>query len=793
MVGCYTDNSDATNPDNNLDSIPGNNYGNQDDDSSENPPFSVPADFFGGNNDGPGGIDQPGGDTPDEMCEHQYRCPDNSPNPSRFDDTECKDTEPEPEDEIVISAALVEGLDCEEGWNTVYARLVSEMEDSVNLSRDWFLKRIENREYCFTTCTKEVPCEELWGGDADADADSDSDSDSDCDGGGEFEDGASEYSETNNQVLGVDEADFIKNDASHFYILADNRFQILDVWPPQEAQSLSGLAIEGTPKKMYVHANRALIYSSLGPIPTDDPAFDQTGGDCTYGYDCDFVGDGNNLKITLLDISDKTDPKILRETIMNGSYVNSRRIGDAVFTAVVYPSTSQEYVDTIPKKLANYAYKCADDIPFGTCEIKEMFEQLKEENRQLLLEHGAATLLPEITDTRHLASDGTPQSGPLGSCSDLHISAGGDGQNQLAITSVDMTKEETIHVSYVTSRPGAVYADADSLYVAVRHYRHQTEGWYESPDDEISAIHKFALDPVGARSSYLASGFVKGRVLNQFAMDEHEGHLRIATTSGHVPSSKVHSTLSVLAENDGVLETVGQLDNIAPTEDIRSVRFRDDAGFIVTFKKTDPLFAIDLSVPEAPSIEGELKIPGYSTYMHFLDEDHLLTIGFDAEEVGSFAWFQGIQLQIIDVADLTNPKLLHKEIIGTRGSTSDAATDHLAFNYYAPKNMLAIPMQICEGSSGGGDYANKMTFGGLMVYKTTVEEGFDLIGRIAHSEPETDYDYSSSCNNWWTSGNSKVKRSVFMDDFVYSVAPDLINVSALSDLGHLVSSIDLID
>jgi uncharacterized secreted protein with C-terminal beta-propeller domain len=322
-----------------------------------------------------------------------------------------------------------------------------------------------------------------------------------------------------------------------------------------------------------------------------------------------------------------------------------------------------------------------------------------------------------------------------------------------------------------------------------------TYGWfYDEAEDitEATTVHKFDMVPETAGVSYVASGAVKGRILNQFSMSEQDGYLRIATTTGHVPSPDVHSTLSILAEQDDALVLEGQLDNIAPTEDIRSVRFRDDVGYMVTFKKTDPLFVLDLSDPTDPTIEGELKIPGYSTYMHLMDDTHLLSIGYDAEDQGDFAWFQGVQLQILDVTDLENPALLHKEVIGTRGSTSDAATDHLAFNYFGALDRLAIPMVICEESDGGGDYGDLMTFSGLLVYDVTVESGFTPLGRIPHEPAETETDHWDACSNWWTHSNSQVKRSIFMDDYVYSIALDLINISAVTDLEHPVNAIDLL-
>jgi len=285
----------------------------------------------------------------------------------------------------------------------------------------------------------------------------------------------------------------------------------------------------------------------------------------------------------------------------------------------------------------------------------------------------------------------------------------------------------------------------------------------------------------------------------------YEGFFRLATTTGHLPDPKTHSTISILEEKSGELGVVGEIDNIAPTEDIRSARFIGDKGYVVTFKKTDPLFVFDLSDPHKPAIAGELKIPGFSTYMHRLDDDHLLTIGYDADDQGRFAWFQGIMLQIFDVSDMTNPMLTHKTVIGTRGSTSEAATNHLAFNYFGSKGLLAIPMTICENgqesNGSGGSYGDLMTFSGLLVYRVNAETGFELVGDVPHIAPEVQKtaqgfvpsppggEYRNMCGNWWTQSNSYVKRSIFMDDDVFSITEDTIKANSLSALGKDIAVI----
>jgi hypothetical protein len=269
-------------------------------------------------------------------------------------------------------------------------------------------------------------------------------------------------------------------------------------------------------------------------------------------------------------------------------------------------------------------------------------------------------------------------------------------------------------------------------------------------------------------------------------MDEYYGYLRIATTRGRVPDPNVESAVSILAEGgDGNLVRVGAVEKIAPGEDIRSVRFDADRGYVVTFKKTDPLFVLDLYHPARPEILGELKIPGFSTYMHRIDPDHLLSIGFDADDQGSFAYFDGVILQLFDVAEPTQPKLLHKETIGTRGSSSEAATNHLAFNYFADQGLLAIPMTICEGG-GSGQQGNELTFSGLLVYDVSVEQGFKRLGGVDHGTKGAD------CGTWWSNANSHVKRSIFLDELVYSVAPDRLKVQHMGHFGQDLADIALL-
>jgi hypothetical protein len=601
---------------------------------------------------------------------------------------------------------------------------------------------------------------------------------------------ATEYSETNNQVAGVDEADFIKNDGGTIYILAGGSFKIIDAWPAAESRVISGTPIEGEPTKLFVFDDKAVVYSS--PARADDPYGYYGQGECTYGYDCDFTGDGRPVKITVLDISDRASPVLLREIRFSGSYINSRRIGGAVYTVIHFPEVSFPELRYWPEEDISF---CPEDGIMKKMAITGLFERLKSQNREIIRSTAVTDWIPSVTDTVY--AGGTPETrgNLLGSCDRVYKSGFEDGESLLTIAAFDMTGLDPVGLATIVGRPGAVYASAGALYVASRHNSGEGSGWYYGAEGtvmDVTTVYKFALRAEVPDALYAATGVVEGRVLNQFSMDEFDGYLRIATTTGHLPDAGATNTLSVLEDLEGSLSVVGQVDAIAPGEDIRSVRFDGARGFVVTFKKTDPLFVLNLQDPAAPRIEGELQIPGFSTYMQMLDDTHIISIGYDADDQGSFAWFQGIQLQIFDISKLESPTLSFKEVIGTRGSTSEAATNHLAFNYFAPRGLLAIPMVICEGGSGGS-YGDTMTFSGLLVYRISLETGFEALGGVSHMDEAAPEDPYFSCSNWWTDSNSEVKRSIFMEDYVYSVAEDEIKIDAIESLGTDVAVVDLTD
>ncbi len=567
---------------------------------------------------------------------------------------------------------------------------------------------------------------------------------------------AKRASGTNNQIHGVDEADIVKNDGRYVYVVANGALRIVEALNPRV---LSITRFKGTVRKLFVEKDRALVYVSEDGNGTPS---------CSYGYDCVFAGDGSSTRLIVLDISNRSAPRVRRNIKLSGSLISARRIGNAVHTVVSDGDAEPPDYLTWPDEI-NWC-----GTPAATVRAKVHALEVRNEKQIRASMKATFPTLEESGEERAL-------------CENLLKTPIRDGNAFTTIVSLDLASDAPPTTATIQSRPGAVFASADALFVAVVHQQADAHGasfgFY--PDvNEVSDVHKFHIGADPRDTRYVASGVVPGHVLNQFAMDEWYGYLRLATTRGRVPDPKVESVVSVLAEKDGSLVRVGAIDKLAPGEDIRAVRFDGDRGYVVTFKKTDPLFVLDLYQPTRPVVLGELKIPGFSTYMHRLDPNHLLSIGFDANDHGDFAYFDGLLLQLFDVTHPTEPKLLHREKIGTRGSSSEGATDHLAFNYFADAGLLAIPTTQC-GGGGDGINGDKVEFSGLDVYRVDVARGFERVGRIDHGK------HGADCNSWWSNATSAVKRSLFLDDLVYSVATDRIKVQRLSRLGKDVADLAL--
>lgn len=506
----------------------------------------------------------------------------------------------------------------------------------------------------------------------------------------------SDYSATNIQVAGVDEADIVKTDGEYIYVVSGNNVVILKAYPAENAEVLSKIELDGSLKGVFINEDRLVVFEDLSYY---------------------------KISIKVYDVSDRTSPSLKRNETRDGYYLNSRMIGDYIYVVISQPLYHQENEVTLPKIYSN------DEIK-------------------------------EISATEIYYVDVPSYSYALTTVVAINV------QNDY---------QEPTDKPFLLGATSNMYVSLNNIYLT-------------SPENERTLIYRVRIE--GSEIEFTANGEVPGYVLNQFSMDEHAGYFRIATTTGHIArsfdeaSSKNH--IYVL---DMDLDIVGRLEDLAQGEKIYSARFMGDRCYLVTFRKIDPLFVIDLKDPYAPEVLGQLKITGYSDYLHPYDENHVIGVGKEtvAAEQGDFSWYQGVKISLFDVSDVENPKEIDKYEIGDRGTDSPVISDHKAFLFDKSRNLLAIPVSVAEIDEI--KYPNGVppnTFGdfvwqGAYVFDISLDRGLVLKGRITHLEDGSDLMKSS----YYFSSPFSVKRSLYIDNVLYTISDKKIEMNSLEDLEQI--------
>jgi uncharacterized secreted protein with C-terminal beta-propeller domain len=325
--------------------------------------------------------------------------------------------------------------------------------------------------------------------------------------------------------------------------------------------------------------------------------------------------------------------------------------------------------------------------------------------------------------------------------------------------------EAPVYLTVMMGAASTMYVSQDNIYVTFHNNGYYWSGYGNTT---IYRIHLQAKN-----MTVEAKGSVLGQERNQFSMDEYGSYFRIQT-SGWT------TNVYVLDMN---LTTVGKLEDLAPGENFHSARFMGNRCYLVTFKKTDPLFVIDLNNATNPQVLGELKIPGYSDYLHPYDETHLIGVGkntVEAEE-GEFAWYQGIKVSLFDVSNVTNPVQDASYVIGDRGSDTPVLTDPKAFLFDRSKNLLAIPVMVAkidesEYPSPVPPYAyGEPVWQGAYVFDISLYHDLVLEGNITH----LNIDMSINEQEYW------VQRSLYIGDVLYTVSDRMVKMNSLEDLSPI--------
>jgi hypothetical protein len=340
------------------------------------------------------------------------------------------------------------------------------------------------------------------------------------------------------------------------------------------------------------------------------------------------------------------------------------------------------------------------------------------------------------------SSGGGPQFRPAARCRRVLRPAAHSGVDLLTVLTIDMSRGlPAVDSDAVMGGGQTVYASKRALYVGLQQGEDRTQ------------LHKFGAAGAG-ETTYLASGRVGGSLLNQFSMSEREGVLRVATTR----SAESESSVITLVQRDGALVQLGRVDGLGKGERIYAVRFLGDAGYVVTFRQVDPLYTLDLSRPATPRVVGELKIPGYSAYLHPAGEDLLIGVGQDATPEGRQL---GTQVSLFDISNLASPTRLHQRKLAASGS-SEAEWDHHAFLWWAPAKLAVIPLEYWSGD-GAGVFAGAV---GLTIDRAA---GIAEAGRATHEGPD------------WP---AVVRRSLIVGGRLVTISDAGIEQNGLSDLAE---------
>ncbi|MBA2523914.1 MAG: beta-propeller domain-containing protein [Solirubrobacterales bacterium] len=460
---------------------------------------------------------------------------------------------------------------------------------------------------------------------------------------------------TNVQEAGIDEPDIVKSAESAILVLADGNLNAVVTGPggpvvadtldmSEESQSPVGIVADvpgadyGTgPTSILVEGDLALV----------------------IGYGGNDAGPTTTL--TEVDISDPTALRVVETTEAEGSFVSARQSG----------STARLVISAYPDVVALRKYR-------GT----------------------PRRWLPSLTVRGGGASDARTRR--LSSCRQVDRARRYSGSGLLTLLTLDLANgAQVLDSDAILTGGDTVYASADRMYVATQRWlsSDRTDG---RTSDVGTLIHAFSTTEPNA-TDYLASGRVPGSMLSQWSMSERDGYLRVASTTvppwedDGTPAGQSESFVTVLGEQGPELVRVGQVGGLGRDERIYAVRFFDDVGYVVTFRQVDPLYTIDLSDPRAPAVVGELKIPGYSAYLHPVGDGLLLGVGQDADARGLT---QGTQLSLFDISDPSAPTRIATQSLG-RHASSDVEYDPHAFFFDDATGISITPFSDWRTGASG--------------------------------------------------------------------------------------------
>jgi inhibitor of cysteine peptidase len=548
-------------------------------------------------------------------------------------------------------------------------------------------------------------------------------------GANESTDGSSAFTSTNAQEAGVGEADVFQSDGTYLFIGRGQELEIVQAAPAETLQVVSTLTRDWWISDLYLTGDTLIVIGY-------DYGYDSGSNDAPRTLQWPPYFYESKTMVAQYDVTDRSTPVLMGEITLDGSLATSR-LADGRLVLIL---TQAPYLDTT--------------------QVPESFEQIAP---QVTID-GVSTLLGDADTWYH------PE--------DL------DRLFTTVVVTLDAGNVESLLGSLtVLAGAGTIYMSPAALYI--------TDTEYDTAESlrPFTAIHKITFDAQGI-PQYAASGAVPGRLLNQFSLSEYEGVLRVAShiddaqwfgwgiavdvmAQSVLPEGDFNAVY-LLDETDGGLEIVGRIENLAPGEDIYAARFMGPRGFVVTFETIDPLFVLDLSEPNNPLVLGELKVPGFSEYLHPIDENTLIGVGRSIETFpGGGITTDGIQLSLFDVSDWSEPKVIEQRQVGGSGSWTDVSYTHKAFAYLPETGVLAFPATVVTDASPFEFYAYE---GQVLAFQVDPATGFTPLAELT-----TPTSQSYFWDLW--------RRAALIGDTLYAITSDgvrAVNLEATDTVFELL-------
>lgn len=541
-----------------------------------------------------------------------------------------------------------------------------------------------------------------------------------------------DFSPTNVQEAGIDEPDLVKTDGRRLFVVAAGTLRAYDVTGDTPAL-LGTLSLEGAGGELLLRGDRVLL---IGPAPTPQapqdgppPAVTPLPGGPPQAATMALPSSGST-RLVEIDVRDPAAMRIARSMTIPGEHVSARLHGGTARVVITSPAA-------LPDADAGTG---SGDAPVATTAARRP---------------GVSAFVPR-TVLRSRITKRTYRR-PLAACDEVRHPRAYAGNDLLTVLTIDLDRGLfNVDRDAILAGAQVVYASPTGLYVGSRRAIKVRPG--AVPDGMRTEIHRFDISTPD-QTAYASTGSVTGFVLNQYALSEHDGLLRVATTEEPIwtsqnPEDRVsQSAVTVLRQRGTTLEQVGRVGGLGRGERIYAVRFIADAGYLVTFRQVDPLYTLDLRDPERPRVVGELKIPGYSAYLHPIGDGLLLGVGQDGTEAGQIT---GGQVSVFDVADPARPKRLHQAPLG---GSSLAEFDPHAFLWWGRAKLALLPYSGWNGARFDR---------GMLGLRAGRAEGLTEVGRIVHG-PEWD--------------RAEVVRSVVVRDRVLTVSDQGVAAHRVEGLG----------